>query len=51
MAGDAGPSGAGTPADKPIVLKSPFQRKPDVFDNEDFQPVKLLNQIYPDGAG
>lgn len=34
-----------------ITLKSPFQRKTDVFDAEDFDPTKFVNQIYPDGAG
>jgi hypothetical protein len=32
-----------------VTLKSPFQRKTDVFDSEDFDPVKFVNQIYPDG--
>lgn len=34
---------------KSITLKSPFQKKTDVFDSEDFDPVKFVNQIYPDG--
>lgn len=37
-------------ASAPIQLKSPFQRKQDVFDAPDFDPVKFINQIYPDGA-
>eukprot|EP00879_Flechtneria_rotunda_P008030 GHRR01008412.1.p1 GENE.GHRR01008412.1~~GHRR01008412.1.p1 ORF type:complete len:961 (+),score=374.37 GHRR01008412.1:225-3107(+) len=31
-----------------VTLKSPFQRKTDVFDSEEFDPVKFVNQIYPD---
>lgn len=51
MEGDAGPSGASSPQPaKNIIIKSPFQRKQDVFDAEDFQPPKFINQIYPDGA-
>jgi hypothetical protein len=52
MADDAGASGeaAGSSPAKEIVLSTPFQRKKDVFDAEDFQPAKFINQIYPDGA-
>lgn len=32
-----------------VTLKSPFVRKTDVFDSEDFDPTKFVNQIYPDG--
>ncbi len=32
-----------------ITIKSPFERKTDVFDSEDFEPIKFINQIYPDG--
>lgn len=32
-----------------IILKSPLDRKQDVFDSEDFDPTKFINQIYPDG--
>lgn len=32
-----------------ITLKSPYQRKQDVFDSDDFEPIKFINQIYPDG--
>ena len=31
-----------------VVIKPP--RKTDVFDAEDFDAVKFMNQIYPDGA-
>jgi hypothetical protein len=50
---DAGPSGAGSSAQqgkKDIILNTPFQRKKDVFDADDFQPIKFINQIYPDGG-
>eukprot|EP00775_Hariotina_reticulata_P007996 gene7996-8194_t len=33
-----------------VTLKSPFVRKTDVFDSEDFDPTKFVNQIYPDEA-
>lgn len=48
-----GSEGAASPQqeqDKPVVLlRSPFERKKDVFDAEDFEAVKLINQLYPDG--
>jgi hypothetical protein len=47
MAEEAG--GSGAPGDG-LILKSPFQRKKDVFDAEDFQAVRFINQIYPDGG-
>ena len=48
---DSDPSKAsGSLGTKQVVLKSPFGRKQDVFDSEDFNPVKLINQLYPDGA-
>jgi hypothetical protein len=35
---------------QPVVhLKSPYARKQDVFDAPDFDPVKFINTIYPDG--
>jgi hypothetical protein len=46
---DGEEGGSGAPVSG-LVLKSPFQRKKDVFDAEDFQPVKFINQIYPDGG-
>ena len=33
----------------PLTLSLPSERKPDVFDSEDFDAVKFINQIYPDG--
>jgi hypothetical protein len=41
---------AAAPKGPGMVLRSPFQRKQDVFDSEDFSAVKLINQLYPDGA-
>ena len=41
---------AGGAAPSPVTLRSPYQRKADVFDSEDFEPAKFINQIYPDGA-
>jgi hypothetical protein len=35
---------------KTISIKSPLNRKTDVFDTEDFDAVKFINQIYPDGG-
>jgi hypothetical protein len=32
-----------------INIKSPLERKQDVFDTEDFDANKFINQIYPDG--
>jgi hypothetical protein len=33
-----------------IIIKSPLERQPDVFDTPDFDPTKFINQIYPDGV-
>lgn len=33
-----------------VIIKSPLERKQDVFDSEDFEPTKFINQIYPDEA-
>lgn len=32
-----------------LVIRSPLDRKQDVFDAADFDPTKFINQIYPDG--
>lgn len=32
------------------IIKSPLDRKQDIFDAADFEPTKFINQIYPDGA-
>jgi hypothetical protein len=49
-------SSSTTPAASPgpqvtrnVTLKGPFTRKTDVFDSDDFEPIKFINQIYPDG--
>lgn len=47
---EAAGAAAGPQLGRSITLKSPFQRKTDVFDSEDFDPVKFVNQIYPDGV-
>jgi hypothetical protein len=31
-------------------IRAPGVRKQDVFDAEDFEATKFVNQIYPDGA-
>lgn len=46
---ELGTAAQGTNQPGSINLKSPFQRKTDVFDSEDFDPTKFVNQIYPDG--
>lgn len=33
-----------------VKITSPFTKKKELFDAEDFDAVKLINQIYPDGA-
>jgi hypothetical protein len=33
-----------------IIIKSPLERQPDVFDTPDFDSTKFINQIYPDGG-
>ncbi len=32
-----------------ITLTLPSERKKDIFDSEDFDAIKFINQIYPDG--
>lgn len=32
-----------------IIIKTPPERKLDVFDSEDFDATRFINQIYPDG--
>ena len=32
------------------MLKVPSEQKQDVFDQPDFDAIKFINQIYPDGA-
>jgi hypothetical protein len=48
MADDAASTQAAP--DAVVQLKSPYQRRQDVFDAPDFDPVKFINQIYPDGG-
>ena len=45
---DSGEGEARAPQQE-VVLRSPFERKRDVFDAEDFDAVKLINKLYPDG--
>lgn len=33
-----------------FLFRLPSERKPDIFDREDFQAIKFINQIYPDGT-
>ncbi len=47
MADTGSSSGAGQ--QMVINIKSPLERKQDVFDSEDFDANKFINQIYPDG--
>jgi hypothetical protein len=35
---------------QPTILRLPSQKRADLFDSEEFDPVKLINQLYPDGA-
>lgn len=35
---------------QPAQPASPFPKKKQLFDAEDFDAVKLINQIYPDGT-
>ncbi len=41
-----------TPADTARILASPFsmRQRNDVFDADDFDATKFINQLYPDGA-
>ena len=33
-----------------MTLTLPSERKPDVFDKEEFDAIKFVNQMYPDEA-
>jgi hypothetical protein len=46
---EAGSTGQPAAQQQAIILKTPLERKQDVFDSEDFEPTKFINQIYPDG--
>nr|ADI46829.1 VPS53Bf [Volvox carteri f. nagariensis] len=35
---------------QPTTLKMPSRKRADLFDSEDFDPTKLINQLYPDEA-
>ncbi|GLI62858.1 hypothetical protein VaNZ11_005587 [Volvox africanus] len=34
----------------PTILRVPSRKRADLFDSEDFDPTKLVNQLYPDEA-
>nr|BCL66276.1 hypothetical protein [Volvox reticuliferus] len=34
----------------PTILRMPSRKRADLFDSEDFDPTKLINQLYPDEA-
>lgn len=46
---EAGSSVHAAASQQHVTIKSPLERKQDVFDSEDFEPTKFINQIYPDG--
>lgn len=48
--GSQGHEKEGLDLQRQITLTLPSERRADVFDAEDFDAIKFINQIYPDGV-